>query len=95
MSVPESGPSDRAAPIRVEVLLFSVLREQTGQASLAVRLPPGTTGTGLLDHLGQAWPAVEAYRRVVRLAVNETYAPESVRLHDGDVVALITPVSGG
>jgi molybdopterin converting factor small subunit len=38
---------------------------------------------------------VDAHRAAIRLAVNQTYVPTDTRLHDGDEVALITPVSGG
>lgn len=82
-------------PMTVRVLFFSVLREKTGRHAVSAQLPAGATGDGLLDHLAAEYPAVAAYRPVVRLAVNETYASGNVALNDGDEVALITPVSGG
>lgn len=90
-----SSSSTAPATIRVHVLLFSVLREKVGQAALDVALAPPATGADLLDRLAAAHPAVEAHRPALRLAVNETYAPEHTALSDGDEVALITPVSGG
>lgn len=91
--------SDPAAPptecIAVRVLLFSALREKVGQPVLEATLADGATGRELLDRLAERHPAVAAYRRTLRLAVNETYTTEDVALHDGDEVALITPVSGG
>lgn len=88
--------ADAPAPgCRVQVLLFAVLRERVGAASLALTLPDGATGEDLLDALERDHPALRPYRRVVRLAVNETYVPNHARLRDGDDVALITPVSGG
>ncbi|ARA92321.1 molybdopterin synthase sulfur carrier subunit [Rhodothermaceae bacterium RA] len=77
------------------VLLFSVLREKVGRAAVDVAVPAPATGSALLDALEAAHPAVAAYRPVIRLAVNQTYVPESVDLQEGDEVALITPVSGG
>ncbi len=79
----------------LDVLLFSVLRQRVGEGRLTLRLDAPVTGGALLDHLAARYPAVGAYRAVIRLAVNEEYAPESVVLADGDEVALITPVSGG
>lgn len=83
------------APLHIRVLLFSVLREEVGQAMLKVMLNPPATGADLLDDLAAAHPVVAAYRPALRLAVNEAYAPEHTALADGDEVALITPVSGG
>ncbi len=80
---------------RLDVLLFSVLRQRVGQGRLAVDLEAPLTGAALLDYLAARYPAIGAYRGVIRLAVNQEYVPESVALCDGDEVALITPVSGG
>ncbi len=84
-----------SASIQVKVLFFSVLRERVGTAQRALMVAPGSTGGALLDAIEAAHPSVAPYRSVVRLAVNECYADEDVVLHDGDEVALITPVSGG
>jgi molybdopterin converting factor small subunit len=35
------------------------------------------------------------YARTVSCAVNETYSRLTTRLHDGDEVAFLPPVSGG
>ena len=78
-----------------EVLLFSVLREKVGLASVVVSVSGPATGVDLLDALVAAHPVIEAYRPVLRLAVNQTYVPESASLSEGDEIALITPVSGG
>ena len=79
----------------VTVLLFSVLSERVGQRALDVPLPAGATGGSLLDALTEEYPALAAYRGVIRLAVNAEYASEDEPLSAGDEVALITPVSGG
>lgn len=81
--------------VQVRVLLFSVLREKVGQGRLDLALPAPATGADLLDQVEKTYPALAAYRPFVRLAVNQEYEDESVRLAAGDEVALITPVSGG
>jgi molybdopterin converting factor subunit 1 len=90
-----NGEAETAGQIDVRVLLFSVLRERVGTARVTVTLPDRATGDTLLDELTEHHPALGEFRSVVRLAVNEQYAPSNTRLHDGDEVALITPVSGG
>ncbi len=79
----------------LDVLLFSVLRQEVGRSALTVKVEAPVTGTALLDHLEDLYPAIGPYRSVVRLAVNQEYSPDDVLLVDGDEVALITPVSGG
>lgn len=81
--------------IKVQVLLFSVLKEKLECASLEVALERSATGKDLLDLLAGAHQAVSDYRSVIRLAVNAAYVREDFVLSDGDEVALITPVSGG
>ncbi|MDQ7041845.1 MAG: MoaD/ThiS family protein [Rhodothermus sp.] len=81
--------------IRLRILLFSVLRERIGQRELEIALPAPVTGDRLLDYLAEQYPVIATYRSVIRLAVNQTYVPTSVELHEKDEIALITPVSGG
>jgi len=81
--------------VRLRVLLFSTLRERVGSSEIEVSIPSPATGRRLLDQLAARYPAIAAYRPVVRLAVNQEYVPESVELHENDEIALITPVSGG
>jgi len=83
------------ATIGLRVLLFSVLRQRIGATQLDVRLEEQATGGDLLDHLAERYPVLARYRSITRLSVNEEYVHEEVSLADGDVVALITPVSGG
>lgn len=81
--------------MQLRVLVFSALREKLGTDALDITLDAPATGCDLLDYLAAENASIEAYRPAIRLAVNESYAPAEMRLHDGDEVALITPVSGG
>ena len=87
--------ADVSEEVGVRVLLFSVLRECVGAGEVAVSLPSPATGETLLDQLIDRHPALADFRPVVRLAVNQRYVPLDTSLHDGDDVALLTPVSGG
>jgi molybdopterin converting factor small subunit len=86
---------DAPASVEVRVLLFSILREHVGAGEVTATLPAPATGRTLLDWLSERYPGVSTYRSVFLLAVNEQYVPLDTPLHDGDDVALITPVSGG
>ncbi|WP_243663160.1 MoaD/ThiS family protein [Rhodothermus marinus] len=76
-----------APQVRLRVLLFSTLRERLGSCELEVFVPAPATGSRLLDQLAAQYPAIAAYRPVVRLAVNQEYVPESVELHENDEIA--------
>ena len=81
--------------ITLKILLFSILKEKVGQDSLELNVESSLTGEQLLDKLSSDYDPIRSYRKVIRLAVNESYVDESVELANGDEIALITPVSGG
>lgn len=77
--------------IDVRVLLFAGLREHLGRGEIVVRTANGSTPATL-------WPLVMAGSPPpagLRHAVNGSWAQADHRLRDGDVVAMITAVSGG
>jgi molybdopterin converting factor small subunit len=71
------------------------LKEKVGVGRKDMTLPSPATGSDLLDALARQYPDLVGYRRVIRLAVNQSYTEVDTALSDGDEVALITPVSGG
>lgn len=80
----------------VRVRLFAVLRERAGRDALDLDLDEGATVGDALAALGRH-DALDAplERMGVVMAVNRDYADAARRLHEGDEVALIPPVSGG
>ncbi len=78
-----------------KIQLFSVLKSKLKADSVDLETPEGITAGEFLDLTCQQYPAMEPYRRVMRLAVNQTYSENAHILQDGDEVAIITPVSGG
>lgn len=76
--------------MRVRIRLFAALRERAGANELELDLPEGAC---VRDALAQMH-ALTADLPVV-MAVNQEYAAEDERLHGGDELALIPPVSGG
>jgi len=79
--------------MHIDVRFFAVSREMAGTERQPYTLSEGATLQDLQDQLFAAYPALEAQR--VRFAVNLTYAPLNMTLHDGDEVACIPPVGGG
>jgi molybdopterin converting factor subunit 1 len=81
--------------VHVTVRLFARLREIAGAAELSRQLPDGATAGDAWNALAADFPALADYARTVSCAVNETYSRLTTRLHDGDEVAFLPPVSGG
>lgn len=91
---PASDPP-ASASIRIHVLFFGILAQQTGQPYLSLELnAPATVETALL-HLQARFPGIAAFRSKLAFGVNLAYVPVTHSLHDRDELALIPPVSGG
>ncbi len=73
--------------MRVTVRLFAGLRERAGWSTREIEA----------DHVGEVWGKLDLGEEPEGLlyAVNKEYAPVDRALADGDLVALIPPVSGG
>ena len=81
--------------MRVTVRLFARLRDLAGSGEL-VRIveTPATVATvwrSLVDEM----PELGVYERTMSVAVNADYSKMSAKVHDGDEVAFLPPVSGG
>lgn len=81
--------------IHITVLSFAELAERMGSGTLTLQLPGGSDVAQAMTILAGLHPAVEARKDSLAIAVNEHYADRSRILEDGDVMALIGPVSGG
>jgi molybdopterin converting factor subunit 1 len=79
----------------VTVKLFATLREQAGWAEQKISAPDGMTVGELMALLSETTPNLKLTGRPVYAAVNQSYAQAERVLHDGDVVAIFPPVSGG
>jgi molybdopterin synthase catalytic subunit len=79
-----------APSVQVSIRLFAGLRERAGTGARELELADGAT-------LAEVWPALELGEEPSGLlyAVNKRYADPATALGEGDVVALIPPVSGG
>lgn len=82
--------------MHLTVRLFARMRELAGTSELSIALAEGATVADARAAIAQAAPAITEAMRSAVLAVNEEYCRDDARvLGDGDVVALIPPVSGG
>ena len=81
--------------MRVTVRLFARLRDLAGSGELVRDVEnPATVGT-VWRSLVNEMPELGVYERTMSVAVNADYSKMSAKVHDGDEVAFLPPVSGG
>ncbi|PEM28076.1 molybdopterin converting factor subunit 1 [Bacillus wiedmannii] len=76
----------------IRVLLFAYLQEEAGTSELQIE-KESITVAELKDVVAKEYNVPMAAS--IMVAINEEYANEDDTIRDGDVVALIPPVSGG
>ena len=81
--------------MRCEVILFAHVREAVGKDRLFLDLPDDATVRDAIESLSARYESIAAMRGRLAAAVNQRYADSQSPLHEGDVLALIPPVSGG
>ena len=79
--------------VRVRVLAFGVLKDALRGGVAQMELPDGATVADLLVEVARRNPAV--HLDGIAVGVNSEFARAAHRLHDGDEVGLLPPVSGG
>ena len=77
------------------MLFFGLLTDVVGHRSETISLPEGASLRDLLAHYESNFPRLTGFVSSLALAVNQSYAPVTSSLRDGDEVALLPPVSGG
>lgn len=84
-----------ASSVRVRLLSFGPLRHAFAEGGEWRELPQGADVARLLHTLEQAGTLSAPMLRSAAVAVNQEYASADQVLADGDVVAILPPVSGG
>ena len=93
---------NRESSIRVQVLLFASLREITGRERLEVELsPPGNNIECALKIVCESYSHLQELlvTEQISVALNQKYLSRTdfsgCLLNDGDIIALLPPISGG
>lgn len=81
--------------MRIEVLCFAAARDAVGESTLTLAVEPGTTVERAIALLAMRHPALAPLAPALRCAVNEEFVATTILLREGDVLALLPPVSGG
>jgi len=80
--------------MEIQLLFFGITTDLVGKNSILYSLRDNTTVDQLKNILISQFPALKNLNEFA-IAVNEDYAEDVLILNDGDVVAIIPPVSGG
>ena len=81
--------------MQVRVLFFGVLKDLAGRSSDQLTLPDSATAGDVVQHYETRVAALKGKLSSVAVSVNQEYAGQDAKLHSGDEVALLPPVSGG
>ncbi len=79
----------------MNVLYFAQARDAAGTGREAITLSNPATIEGLLSEASKQHPRLARMARSIRVAVNSELVEARTKLHDGDEVALLPPVTGG
>ena len=79
----------------LRILFFASLAHHLGLNEATLNLSPGATVADAYRVLAAQHPALESASSGLAFAVNMAYVGTDHKLHDGDELALIPPVSGG
>lgn len=80
--------------MKVTVLYFGVSQDIAGKRSEVIELLAGGSVADLRKQLQAAYPALDS-SLAYAMAVNEMFSQDDKLLSDGDVAAVLPPVSGG
>lgn len=82
--------------MKITLLYFAAVRDLVGVAEEVREIPDDVVSMReLAEVLARAHGALAGRLGAVRFARNETFVGDDEPIADGDVVALIPPVSGG
>jgi MoaE-MoaD fusion protein len=81
--------------MKINVLLFGVLRELAGRSSETIELAEAARAREVLSYYARQFPRFEAMIPALAISVNREYSEADRVLRPGDEVALLPPVSGG
>lgn len=80
--------------MKLTILFFGITTDLVGKTTLNYDLEEKTTIKTLRNTLKLDFPDLKNIHEFA-IAVNEEYANDDLIINDGDVVAIIPPVSGG
>jgi molybdopterin synthase catalytic subunit/molybdopterin converting factor small subunit len=81
--------------MQVRVLFFGVLKDIAARSAETLELPEGAVAADVVKHYERLVVTRKGLLSSVAISVNQEYSSPETRLHGGDEIALLPPVSGG
>jgi molybdopterin converting factor subunit 1 len=81
--------------MKVRTKFFAAIKDIVGIPEADLELPEGITAGDLFRQYCGRHAALSRYANNTMISVNLEFVPPETRLHEGDEVAFIPPVSGG
>lgn len=81
--------------MQVRVLFFGILKDLAGRSSDTLSLSENARAADVISHYQQHLSANKGIFNSIAISVNQEYAGPEMKLHAGDEIALLPPVSGG
>lgn len=80
--------------LELTVLFFGITTDLVGKTSLSYFLKRGNKINDLKNQLFEDFPQLKSLNSYA-IAINESYATNNSSVKEGDIIAIIPPVSGG
>ena len=81
--------------MNIKVLFFASLADITGTRGTIIETAEIADVISIFNKFARDFPALEAHRPTVLLALNSEFARPDSPVRDGDEIAFFPPVSGG
>ena len=81
--------------MKIQVLFFGACREAIGQHEFLCELSSPANIAQAFENVSTQFPSLENFGNSLLFAINEEHSRQDDLLHEGDVLAIFPPVSGG
>jgi molybdopterin converting factor subunit 1 len=81
--------------MKVRTKFFAAIKDIVGASEAELELPDDFTAGELFQSYCQQHAPLSRYASNTMISVNLEFVPPETRLHNGDEIAFIPPVSGG
>ena len=81
--------------MKIQVLFFGACREAIGQHEYLCEMNSSANVAQAFENLSVQLPPLKNFGNSLLFAINEEHSRQDDVLHEGDVLAIFPPVSGG